>query len=121
MATKKLRESQDATAAEQLERLKAERQTVDALRRLAEAQSALDMERRHAGAVGSERERLQAQVAELQLALQHQAIMLEAEQQMRYGYEDQLGTKLGWNPNCPSAPCDPHAHQPRGLRVIHAW
>ena len=45
------------------------------------------MERRHNAAVGTERERLQAQVAELQFALQETSVVLEAEQQMRYSYE----------------------------------
>ena len=88
---KKLDEAHEATEVEMVERQRVEKQLIDALRRLSEASSALDIERRHASAVGTERERLQQTVSELQFALREQAIVLESEQQMRYAYEDQLG------------------------------
>jgi hypothetical protein len=88
---KKLSQAHDATMVEAQERQKAERQTVDALRRLSEAQAALDQERRHAQAVGTERERLSAALAEAQFQHRELAVVLEAEQQMRYQLEEQYG------------------------------
>ena len=90
---KKLQEARDATAREVKERTAAERQTADALRRLSETQAALDMERRHAQAVGTERERLQTSLAEAQLQLQEVTIVLDSEQQLRYQLEEAHGVQ----------------------------
>jgi len=88
---RKLIDAHEVALLEAKERERADRQSVDSLRRLSEVSALLDTERRHSAVVAAEREWLQSQVAELQFALQEQAILLESEQQMRYAHEDQLG------------------------------
>ena len=103
---KSLQEARDATAKEATERSKAEKQTVDTLRRLSEAQAALDMERRHSAAVGTERERLQTALNEANTQLQEMHIVLEAEQQLRYALEKEHGIEPlpGARPAAPRQP-----------------
>ena len=74
----KLAAAHTATETEGKERIQAERQAADALRRLTETQAALDQERRHVQAVGTERERLQTMLAEAQLSLKELTLMYDA-------------------------------------------
>ena len=104
---KSLQEARDATAKEATERSKAEKQTVDTLRRLSEAQAALDMERRHSAAVGTERERLQTALNEANTQLQEMHIVLEAEQQLRYALEKEHGIEPLPGVTRPAAPRQP--------------
>ena len=70
---KQLEEAQSASALEAKERERADRQTVDSLRRQAEVSALLDAERRHSAALASEREQLEKAVRELQVAYKDQA------------------------------------------------
>ena len=87
----KLDKAHEVTETETRARMKAERAAADATRRLAEASAALDMERRHSSAIATERERLQRNVQELVFHQREQAIVLEAEQQMRHALEEGRG------------------------------
>ena len=86
---RQLAEAHEEKLHEVKERQRAERQAADALRRLEEVSAALDMERRHAQAVGLERERLSTSLSEAQLRLHELTLLCESEHQMRLLLEDQ--------------------------------
>ncbi|KAL1511984.1 hypothetical protein AB1Y20_005260 [Prymnesium parvum] len=84
---RRLMEAGERTEAEMRARLQAEKQSYETRRRLAEIQASLDQERRHNAAIAQERELLIEELKNLKFDYTEQAIVLEAERQMRLAQE----------------------------------